>query len=209
MRLSTMLALAFCTAILAPTASAQGIYTERGFGAELGYQSGDHASDVNVGIGYTANRLFEAGLSLARESYDGSDGNRTYITPRVRGYFVRQGDDIPVTAWGEAHYHFVSISDAPDDYSESGWGIGIGAAGSFAASALAITPMVGLAYTGYTASYGDEDFTVNPFLINLAVYASGSVGPGTLYGGPVLVMETGDDVDSTQFGFRIGMVVSK
>lgn len=192
------------------SASAQGLYTEQGFGGELGFQSGDHTSNVGVALGYAVNRIFEAGIGIERESYDGSDGNKTYFTPRVRGYFMRQGESTPVTVYGEGHYHFVSVSDAPDGYSESGWGIGAGAARSFmAGDVLSITPIGSVMYSGYTYGFDGDEFTSNPFLITVAVYGSAAVGPGTLYGGPVFYTETGDGESFSQFGLRLGMVVDR
>lgn len=206
-RLSVIVALAFLTA---PAALAQGIYTERGFAVELGYQSGDNASSFGGAVGYAVNRIFEAGLGVERESYDGSDANRTYITPRVRGYFARQGESMPVTIFGEGHYHFVSVSEAPDDWSESGWAVGLGAAHSLAASeALAITPIVSVMYSGYTIEFMGDSNTSNPFLINVALYASGAVGPGTLYGGPLYYTATEDGDSFSQFGVRLGMVFNQ
>jgi len=235
MRVSTMLALAFCTAILAPTVSAQGVYTERGFGAELGFETGgDSPSSFDGGFGYVLNRLFEAGVNILHTSHpdDQADVSYLYITPRVRFYGVRQTESVPVTAWVEGHYNFISLSgDDAEGGSADGYGVSVGATRAFEAGAnLGIRPILSVALTKfheeyeYDAGEGTQiwEFDSNPVYVTFAIQASAGVGANTLYGGPVLRWSSagGTETDAgetteydtstdTQFGLRVGLVIGR
>jgi hypothetical protein len=216
MRHARLLAAALTMILLTPSAYAQqGLFTERGFGGEIGYQTGDNVSSYGLDLGYAVNRIFEAGLGLQRQSVDGSDIKSTYITPRVRGYFLRQNPSMPVSVWGEAKYHFVSYSgDGSDNLSGSGWGIGVGAAHAIAAGeTLRIQPFASLAYTEEEVEIdgGVATITVtsNPLLITAGAHIAGAMGPGTVYGAPFVQIWTEDGNSTTQIGVKIGLVLNQ
>lgn len=219
--------------LAAPVVSAQqGLLTDRGFGAELGFASTDGTSELGVDLGYVVNKMIEAGFGITREHHDEWDWTNLYFTPRVRVYPVRQGDSMPVTLYAEGHYHFISVSaDDFEDVSASGWGIGVGATHALTGGErLRIMPYASIAYTGYTEEY-DYDMTGfkrgadaatyeetwNPIVFKLGVYGSVGVGSKQVYAAPFVEIRTsgsdsdfeGEDDTSTYVGLRIGLVLDR
>ncbi len=226
MRMIRILPLAFCTFLVVGTAQSQGIFTERGIGAEIGLDTGgDSPTTIGGGIGYVVNRLFEAGLDVARSEHSDAeeDWNYLYVTPRVRFYPVRQNDSVPVTAFVGVHYHFVSLSgDATEGASANGYGVELGATRAFTAGEnLGVHPMVSLIVSKwheeqeYDFGFGTElwEYDSTPIYVTVGAFLSAGVGGAKLYGGPLVIYSSessdGETYTDTQFGFRVGGVLNK
>ena len=107
--------------LLAPSALAQGTFTNTGFGLEAGIAAQEDVTTLSAEAGYVYRGRVEAGFSVARASEDqsGLDINAMGYTPFVAFYPLRQTESMPISARLAASYSFYSFSgDVIDELNE-------------------------------------------------------------------------------------------
>lgn len=198
------------TLLPATSALAQlGVFTQQGPGVIAHAQVGEDLLQVGVTPSYVVIPSVEVALGVARytATCDGCDYGAWYLTPTVIFYPVRQNDAMPVTVYLTALAHFISVDDAPDGYSTSGWGGGVGIARKFQGETLSLTPVAEVLYKGITTDFGPVKTTQNPLYYMVGLHASMNSGAGTFFIGPFFQGYSEDGHSGSQFGIRAGLTL--
>lgn len=140
----TILAIALLTTIaFAPSASAQGMYLDKGtsgFGFEAGYESLLEMNALGATIGYSYNGIVDIATGISRSTFDGLDDvSALGFSPNVTVYPVKQNRSMPVSFGLMAGYENQSYSGDPLDAAETeismtGFNLGAEVFGAFPAS---------------------------------------------------------------------------
>jgi len=99
--------------VAASSAQAQGMYVERGWGAEGVYLLAEGEHTLEAHLGYVPMGLFDVGIFMERYARDNEALKYYGVGPRVTVYPIRQSESLPVTVAGRAWYskQFLSGTD--------------------------------------------------------------------------------------------------